>query len=224
MGKNIGKVTFMTRFQPILLGSDINVYGMARAFHEEYGIVSDAYAYFQLSPTKFSKIVNVHIVDDFNNFVTFRDFMLDLGKRMKAEDPDRVLLLIPCGDVYANLLSQCGDDLRKYFVYNTLDINLSRRLAYKSTFYQICEQYDLPHPKTKTVTADELSDRPLIAKISQYTDNSYIGIAGLKGGFGDIAGSLDTLTQNTVRTGDDIQGLLDQAESSISGYLDEYAE
>ena len=43
-------------------------------------------------------------------------------------------------------------------------------------------------------------------------------------GFGDIAASLDTLTQNTVRTGDDIQGLLDQAESSISGYLDEYAE
>ena len=41
----------MTRFQPILLGSDINVYGMARAFHEEYGLVSEAYAYFQLSPT-----------------------------------------------------------------------------------------------------------------------------------------------------------------------------
>ena len=101
----------MTRFQPILLGSDINVYGMARAFHEEYGIVSEAYAYFQLSPTKFSRIVNVHIVDDFNNFVTFRNFMLKLGKRMKAEDPERVLLLIPCGDVYANLLSQCGDDL-----------------------------------------------------------------------------------------------------------------
>ena len=146
----------MTRFQPILLGSDINVYGMARAFHEEYGIVSEAYAYFQLSPTKFSRIVNVHIVDDFNNFVTFRNFMLKLGKRMKAEDPERVLLLIPCGDVYANLLSQCGDDLREYFVYNTLDVNLSRRLAYKSTFYQICEQYDLPHPKTRTVTADEV--------------------------------------------------------------------
>ena len=79
----------MTRFQPILLGSDINVYGMARAFHEEYGIVSEAYAYFQLSPTKFSRIVNVHIVDDFSNFVTFRNFMLKLGKRMKAEDPER---------------------------------------------------------------------------------------------------------------------------------------
>ncbi|KAA8817041.1 carboxylate--amine ligase [Bifidobacterium callitrichos] len=146
----------MTRFQPILLGSDINVYGMARAFHEEYGIVSDAYAYFQLSPTKFSRIVNVHIVPDFDNFVTFRDFMLSLGKRMKAEDPDRALLLIPCGDVYANLLSQCGDDLRRYFVYNTLDIRLSRKLAYKATFYQLCEQYGLPHPRTKTVTAEDV--------------------------------------------------------------------
>ena len=52
----------MTRFQPILLGSDINVYGMARAFHEEYGLVSEAYAYFQLSPTKFSRIVNLSLI------------------------------------------------------------------------------------------------------------------------------------------------------------------
>ena len=146
----------MTRFLPILLGSDINVYGMARAFHEAYGIVSRAYAYFQLSPTKFSRIVDVHIVPDFNNFVTFRDTMLAEGKRLKQEDPDRALLLIPCGDVYANLLSQCGDDLKRYYVYNTLDIQLSRKLAYKSTFYRMCEQYGLPHPKTKTVTAEQV--------------------------------------------------------------------
>ena len=146
----------MTRFLPILLGSDINVYGMARAFHEAYGITSRAYAYFQLSPTKFSRIVDVHIVPDFNNFVTFRDTMLAEGKRLKQEDPDRALLLIPCGDVYANLLSQCGDDLKRYYVYNTLDIQLSRKLAYKSTFYRMCEQYGLPHPKTKTVTADQV--------------------------------------------------------------------
>lgn len=146
----------MKRFQPILLGSDINVYGMARAFHEAYGIVSDAYAYFQLSPTKFSRIVNVHIVPKFDTFEVFRSFMLDLGRRLKAEDPDRVLLLIPCGDVYANLLSRCGDSLRGYFVYNTLDEALSRRLSYKATFYRMCEQYHLPHPKTRTVTAEDV--------------------------------------------------------------------
>lgn len=144
------------RFHPILLGSDINVYGMARAFHEAYGIVSDAYAYFQLSPTKFSRIVNVHIVPDFNDRETFRRFMVDLGRRMKAEDPQRKLLLIPCGDVYANLLSQCDDDLRELFVYNTLEPDLMQRLSNKATFYELCEQHGLPHPKTLTVDGEDV--------------------------------------------------------------------
>lgn len=141
----------MKKFQPFLLGSDINVYGMARAFHEQYGIVSKAYAHFQLAPTKYSRIVDVTIVPEFDELDAFRHYMLQLGASFKAQHPDTVALLIPCSDVYANLLSQCGDALRKYFVYNTLDDDISHRLSYKSSFYKICEQFDLPHPLTKTV-------------------------------------------------------------------------
>ncbi len=36
--------------------------------------------------------------------------------------------------------------------------------------------------------------------------------------------TVDTLTSNASRTDDDIQGLLDEAEQKISGYLEEYAE
>ena len=120
--------------------------------------------------------------------------------------------------LYWWVTSQVGDSAKKQGIYDFFKFYNNHDNQVK---WSLGSAYP---PNNKTVTADELSDRPLIAKISQYTDNSYIGIAGLKGGFGDIAASLDTLTQNTVRTGDDIQGLLDQAESSISGYLDEYAE
>ena len=46
-------------FTPILLGSDINVYGMARSFNEAYGIRVKALADVQLAATRYSKIVDV---------------------------------------------------------------------------------------------------------------------------------------------------------------------
>lgn len=141
----------MKQFQPFLLGSDINVYGMARAFHEQYGITSKAYAHFQLAPTKYSHIVDVSVVPHFDELTVFKTYMMALGQRFHSEHPGTVALLIPCGDVYANLLSQCGDALRQYFVYNTLDDDLSQRLSYKSSFYTMCEQFNLPHPLTTTV-------------------------------------------------------------------------
>ena len=62
-------------FQPLLLGSDINVYGMARSFYEEYGIVSEALASDQLAPTKYSKIVNVHVHPGFDTDPVFIEVM-----------------------------------------------------------------------------------------------------------------------------------------------------
>lgn len=142
----------MKQFQPILLGSDINAYGMARAFHEEYGIKSIAFAHFQLSPTKFTDIIHMNIVEHFGESDTFKATLLNLGRKMTTQYPDTTLLLIPCGDLYANLLSHCGKELRPYFVFNTLDRDLNHRLSYKNTFYEVCEQYGLPHPQTKVVT------------------------------------------------------------------------
>ena len=50
-------------FQPVLLGSDINVYGMARSFHEAYGLTSVAVGKGILGPCTASKIVKVEVVE-----------------------------------------------------------------------------------------------------------------------------------------------------------------
>lgn len=79
-------------------------------------------------------------------------------------------------------------------------------------------------PNNTTVTEADLAKRPLIAKIGKNTSKSFIGIAGLKGGFGDVMATLDTVTQNVSRTDEDIAASLKEAEEKIQGYLDEYAE
>ena len=141
----------MKRFQPVILGSDINAYGMARAFHEAYGLVSTAFAHFQLSPTKYSRIIDVHLVKDFTKPQVFVQALTDWAREYLQKHPGTTLILLPCGDTYANLLDQVGAPLRRYFAFNAIDADLNRRLSLKSSFYDLCEEYDLPHPLTKSV-------------------------------------------------------------------------
>ena len=143
------------KFVPILLGSDINVYGMSRSFHEAYGIVSEAYAGLQLAPTKYSKIVNVHVVPGFDKDPVFMDKMRELGKTT-YNDPETKYLLIACGDGYAELVSQHKEELSEWFICPYIDFDLLQRLISKVSFYEICEKYDLPYPKTFIITENML--------------------------------------------------------------------
>lgn len=140
-------------FVPILLGSDMNVYGMARAFYEEYGMKSTAYASFQLAPTKYSKIVDVNVIAGFDQDPVFSEKLLELAKS-KYNDPSIKYLLVACGDGYAELLSQHKEDLKDYYVFAANDYSLFEKLINKVSFYDICEKYQLPYPKTLIITKD----------------------------------------------------------------------
>ena len=69
-------------FQPVLLGSDINVYGMARSFHQEYGVKSVAIGKGVLGPCLASKIVTVEVVEpNLEDDQVFVKILLDFAKR-----------------------------------------------------------------------------------------------------------------------------------------------
>lgn len=143
-------MTAIPQFTPVLLGSDMNVYGMARSFHELTGQVVDIYAREQLAPTRFSKIVNVHLVDHFDSDPTFIETMTKVAD--KYADHTEKILLIACGDTYAELVSKHKDELSKTFVCPYVDYDLLKRLNNKESFYEVCDEYDLPYPTTKIVT------------------------------------------------------------------------
>ena len=144
-------------FIPILLGSDMNVYGMARSFHEAYGKVCQAYASNQLAPTRYSKIVKVDVIPGFDKDPVFIESMLRLA-REKYSDQTKKYLLIACGDGYAELISQHKEELSKYFICPYIDYSLFKRLINKVSFYEVCEEYQLPYPKTLIVRKEMLVD------------------------------------------------------------------
>lgn len=142
------KDTTMTAFQPVLLGSETCAYAMARAFHSAYGLKSIVFGRMQLSVTKFSSIMEPTFFADFTEPESFRRHMVEAGRRLTSERPSTKFLLIACGDDYSELLSRYKNELAPYFTFVSVDADLHDRLSNKTSFYEFCAQYDLPHPRT----------------------------------------------------------------------------
>ncbi|WP_129045658.1 carboxylate--amine ligase [Companilactobacillus metriopterae] len=130
----------------------MNVYGMARAFHEEYGGSVRAFAGAQLAPTRFTKIVNLTVFPGFAEDPVFIEKMREIAK--EYQDHDEPVILIACGDGYAELISQHKEELSKTFVCPYVDFDLLKSLNNKESFYKIAEEHGLPHPETTIVTKE----------------------------------------------------------------------
>lgn len=140
-------------FVPVLLGSDINVYGMARSFHEEYGIASVAIGKGILGPCTASNIVTVEVVEpNLEDDEVFVSTLLNFAKRY--EDSGKKLLLVPCGDNYIKLLVRNQDKLHGVYEFECIDEALLMRLSIKESFYQVCTEHGFSFPKTMTCTAE----------------------------------------------------------------------
>ena len=56
-----GMIPMNQKFYPLLFGGDINVYSVARAFHEAYGIKSTCYGKFSSGPADRSAIIDYRV-------------------------------------------------------------------------------------------------------------------------------------------------------------------
>ena len=139
-------------FLPVLLGSDMNVYGMARSFHEAYGVCSVAVGKGRLGATSNSKIVTVEVIEPrLEEDDVFVSTLREFAKRYPPELP---LLLVPCGDNYIKLLCRNQEKLRDVYRFACISAELLAQLGTKETFYALCEQHGFLFPKTATVTVN----------------------------------------------------------------------
>lgn len=144
---------------PVLLGGDLNCYSIARAIHEEYGICSFAFGRYRSAPTKFSIIVKFEAVEGLDR----DEVMLKTLKHFAEEHADKQLYLFACNDEYSDVFSRIKEDLPQY-IFPYPKSELRPILSNKSQFYDICDKYGIPHPKTKS-TKSPLSARELTEDI-----------------------------------------------------------
>ena len=136
---------------PVLLGSDQNVYGMARCFHEKYGISSMAIGKGRLPATADSRIVQVvkvepNIEDD--------DIFVSVMTEFYNSHKEKTLILVPCGDNYTKLVSRNCERIKDMYRFAVPDYELLMKLSLKENFYKMCEEYGFLYPRTAEMTYD----------------------------------------------------------------------
>lgn len=132
------------RFQPLLFAGDINVYSVARAFHEAYGITSYCYGKFPSGPCMDSKIIHYTANEQADVPEVFHKLVCDFAEAHK----DETVILMGCGDSYVELAARYKNDFPENVVAPYIDVELMDRLIDKEQFYQLCEKMGVDYPKT----------------------------------------------------------------------------
>ena len=131
-------------FQPLLFGGDINVYSVARAFHEAYGVRSIAYGKYPSFPCRGSAILDYRVCPDNESEEAFRRNV----EMVSRQFPDKKVILLGCGDSYVQLAAHCRDSLPENVTAPYIDGALLDTLINKEKFYQLCDRYGIDHPAT----------------------------------------------------------------------------
>lgn len=131
-------------FIPLLFAGDINVYSVARAFHEEYRIKPYVYGKFMSGPCIDTKIMHYTA----NPQADCKDTFLQLVTDFADKHSDTTVLLVGCGDSYVQLMAENKQYFPKNVIAPYIDAELMNDLIHKEKFYARCEKIGVDYPDT----------------------------------------------------------------------------
>lgn len=131
-------------FLPLLFGGDINVYSVARAFHEAYGQTSICYGKFPSGPAYESAIIDYHPCREIETAAVFLAKVCEVAQ----QHPDKTILAIGCGDSYVKLASELAPQFPANVIAPYVSGEQIAQLIHKERFYALCEEHGIDYPTT----------------------------------------------------------------------------
>ncbi len=131
-------------FLPLLFGGDINVYSMARAFHEAYGVKTVAYGKYPSGPCFGSDIIDYRVCADNDT----AEAVLRNATAVSQEHPDKTILVLGCGDNYLTAIAGNLPHFPKNVIAPYVSLEVMEGLIHKERFYALCDRYGIDHPAT----------------------------------------------------------------------------
>ncbi len=159
---------------PVLLGGDLNAYSAALAFRETYGVRSHAFMRYRCGATDNSKFIKTHICSGIDS----SDIAVSELLKFKVKYSDSTMLLVPCGDSYVRLLTECGEALLSDYRFLIPEREHFEMLSDKASFAEKISEFGIPHPEYVTFSScEEISSErleaiphPAVVKASSSTE------------------------------------------------------
>ena len=151
-------------FLPVIIGTDLNAYYMARSFNDAYNIRPLVIGKQRMGFTANSSILDLRIIGDLWNEQLLVKTLIDIAREFQSQY--RALVLVATNDFYVRMIVNNATTLRSYYRCNYVDPDILDNIQIKSNFYQQCELHDIAYPQTVLVNVG--SDEPIIQDLPQF--------------------------------------------------------
>jgi D-aspartate ligase len=132
-------------FNVVMLGGDIGIYALARAFHEAYGVRSTV-----ISRQLTGAIMDSEIIDNvvLGAEAGIEEHLAELLRRGRARTSTLPVLLLANTDGWSRVFAQHRAELDEFYVLSLIDLETLERIADKGRFDELCREIDVPTPRT----------------------------------------------------------------------------
>lgn len=135
------------KFIGIVLGGDMNSYGVCRAFYEKYKIKTIILGQRPLFFVKYSKLTDCY----FNENILDSNVLIEELTKIDKLYPNTKKILFSNTDYYVKLMIYNKDkilNISSNFIVPTINFKLFDTLFNKDTFYELCDKYNITYPKS----------------------------------------------------------------------------